>query len=403
MILISFKKNKDLFSPSKIFLITFLIFYLHSFLFKQSFAISSLIILVLLTNSICILKEKNYIFHVKPNIINIIDLNKIIFGIWFLSVPSIFSFLYLVKISGGLDQFMAGYGNRLLDWKGHGIAVILMSWVYVLNLLYFSIILLSRSRKIFWYYICHFILSSVFGLASGSRSTILFLFLNQLIIFHYLKKPVKPIKCFALTLGLVLAGLLLGTVREKGFSTTLDSLKTGDNFSEILNTASFSYGIKPLEVILSADSPNIACGMTFISGFTNFIPRKIWPSKLETGGVYLTKEYLDDEWDGASYMTPTFLGEWILNFGLTSGIIGFIFSSTTISLFLAKIYKSLKHQLSALKNINLVIHLNLYIATVISLTGLQIGEFTNTITNLFFAKILPIILLKNLIMYKKYN
>ena len=68
-------------------------------------------------------------------------------------------------------------------------------------------------------------------------------------------------------------------------------------------------------------SSPVLLGKTYVSAITNLVPRSIWPDKFDTGGIEFNEYYLNDKYEGLSYISPSLFGELVLNFGLQSSII----------------------------------------------------------------------------------
>lgn len=60
-------------------------------------------------------------------------------------------------------------------------------------------------------------------------------------------------------------------------------------------------------------------GKTYLTVFTNFIPRYIYPDKPDTGGISFTKIYTGNKYRGLSNLATDSITEGIVNFGLVMG------------------------------------------------------------------------------------
>jgi len=388
----SFLKNKDIFSPSKIYLFYYFIFFLHSFLPGLPKPVYFLCFLIIFIGFVCALLESKVI---KKKILakHTIDESdkKIPKIIWLFTLIPVCAQIALINSSGGISGFLESYGSRVLAWKGKGIFVILQSTGEVLNLFYFALSLLKpRGRQWWGLFILHTILVLLITGFSGSRTAILGLFAQQMIIFYYLSK-INIWKIASVTGLLLFFAMFLGGIRE-GKIKNLDLSSTENTISEILNLSYFSYGTNPLMLIYNAKNLTLSYGKTFLSILTNLVPRKIWPEKIDSGGVFFTKNYADDMWEGASNLTPTFIGEWIINFGWIFGILGYLLFSTLILFFLVKKYKAFYSKRTQI-SYNQCLRLVFYLSFSWAFSGLIIGEVTNVTINFVLTKIVPILLL----------
>lgn len=93
----------------------------------------------------------------------------------------------------------------------------------------------------------------------------------------------------------------LGAIRNN--VSTSDGFVTVNNISAFdnLELSHFKYGLIPLEIITDASDIDFQYGLTYLSLLTNFIPREIYPEKLDSGGIYFTKKYTGDAWGGFEF------------------------------------------------------------------------------------------------------
>ncbi len=78
-------------------------------------------------------------------------------------------------------------------------------------------------------------------------------------------------------------------------------------------------GLIPLQIIFSEEYRDYRYGETLVTPITNFVPRKIWPDKPESGGVVLTKFAEGRAYTGTSHYSTGMLAESIVNFGYVVG------------------------------------------------------------------------------------
>ena len=390
--------NRDLFSPAKYYLLSFLIFFGSIAGYNQySQAVRLLSLLVLMIGALAAIFESARLPVVK-HFSSTAEPTKelsVLRRIWLFTTIPILAQAYLIVIAGGWTLYLEGYGNRVISLRGYGPAVILMMSISALNLAYLSISLL-RPRSVTWW-LCfglHLGINICLMALTGSRSGILMIFATQLILFNYLVRRIKPQTVVGVCVLLIGLGLLLGILREsKNWLDKIESLDIAIIFDN-LDRVALGYGTQPLQLILDSDSMPLAYGTTFFSVVTNPIPREWWPGKFDSGGVFITKAYADDAWEGASNITPTFLGEWVINFGWGLGIAFYIISSILITHMLFRCYRRMLKGVRGIKTVKVALDLVFYIYTLLAVVGLMVGEVTNVVVYLVLAQLIPIMALR---------
>jgi hypothetical protein len=271
----------------------------------------------------------------------------------------------------------------------------LTATILILNLMYFGIGLTRRRSTVWWMlWGLHLLVVLVMGALSGSRGSILTVFPLQLFLYHYVRRPVKIV--YALPVGVVLVGaaILIGIVRQ-GLRLDEGAVSTGlDTQDQTLSLSIFNYGVLPLKILLHAADLQLANGSTLISVLTNPIPRDLWPDKPDTGGVFFTKVYTGDAWEGASNLTPTFLGEGVINFGWLGGLTFFIVASLMLMLWVVRYYKRIQSRVAGGIDAGIAIDVVLYGLVMWSAVALMVGEVTNTVQNLVMTQLLPALAMK---------
>ena len=121
-------------------------------------------------------------------------------------------------------------------------------------------------------------------------------------------------------------------------------------------------------------------GLTYLTVFTNIIPRAMWPGKPDTGGVILTKEY-KGEFGGTSHTSTGIIPEAIMNFGVPLGIIVGTFQYGALVGGLLLYYIRYRQRLLTNAPYKFIDSVRFaYISW--GMMGLIVGEFTNIIVNL---------------------
>lgn len=390
--------NRDMFSPAKFFLFSFLVFHAGAFSDK-SYELWMLLLLVLMVGATAVMFEAlcpvqrargSALALQKPS-----DARHFLLWIWALSTPGIIGETYLVYSFGGIQGYINVIGNRVIEFRGLGWATTLAATLMTFNLAYFAVGLTRRRSGLWWtFYIAHFLILLVTGLLSGSRGGILTVFAMQLFCYHYIKSRVRLTRALPIAAALLVFAMVLGVVRN-GVKIEGDAFTTGlEGRDEIVEFSTFKYGVVPLQLLLSADHLRLAYGMTMVSLVTNVVPRDWWPDKPESGGIYFTKVYTGDAWDGASNLTPTLLGEGIINFGWTLGIAFFVSVYPALMYFSVKYYRRIVMRLRAAPGAASAIDFVLYVFVLWAVVALMTGEVTNVSLSLALTRIVPIAVLK---------
>lgn len=391
--------NRDTFSPAKFFLFSFLVFHLGALSGTSSYELWMLILLVLLVGMTAVMFEA--LGSVPPAPRDVLNVRKLpdaqffLTWIWLLSLPGILAEVYLVESFGGIQAYVNIMGNRVIEFRGLGWAITLIATLLAFNLAYFAVGLTRRRSRLWWTcYGLHFLILLATGLLSGSRSGILNIFAMQLFCYHYIKRNVRLTRALPIAVALLVFAMVLGVVRNY-VKFENDVLTTGlEGQDQVGGYSTFQYGVLPLHILLDADHLQLAYGMTLVSLVTNVVPRDWWPDKPDTGGVFFTKAYTGDAWDGASNLTPTFLGEGIINFGWACGILFFVFTYPAVMYFLVTYYRRVIMRMRATPGPAAAVDLALYVFVMWAVIALMTGEVTTTILGLLLTRLAPIALLK---------
>lgn len=383
LVLFSILKNKDLFSPAKFYLLNIGIYFAKIFIKEYSIYINLIYAILLFIGFFLI------VFEPKYNIGKMSQQNKEKLplkyhtSIWLLSMIPIMAQMILIKQSGGLGDYINNIGQRVVLWRGKGHILEAIKLFSILNLIYFGIILNNSKLKIEkLLYLFHFVLFIIIGLLSGSRGGLLWNFVYMTILYNYLKKAVKIKRVVFIGIICLFLASILGIARNGYKYSSEYGLKTGLSKSDSkLETKHFEYGINPLEIVFDKNIKELEYGKTYMTVFTNLVPRKIWENKPDTGGLIFTKKYTNDQWGGYSNLATGVIVEGMINFGIELGL---IFSIVQLSVCLSYTLYEYKKKILLKKENNLkrIIGIIIYIYIVTSLPGLVKGEWTNVILDL---------------------
>jgi oligosaccharide repeat unit polymerase len=316
---------------------------------------------------------------------------------WVCTIPGVISQAYLIFLAGGLLEYAAAISRRVVEYQGLGWARLLVSTIFSINIVYYAYGVLTRMPRTWWlFYYVHFAILIAFAAVSGSRSALLNIFLAQMLVWHYGRRAIK-LK-FAAVTALVLIGfaIVLGAVRETTKIEQGEVISTAEDAAVVFRHFSvFSYGVAPIDMLIRSDLRQLQYGSTFLTLITNIIPRPIWPEKPDTGGVFFTKIYANNAWDGLSNMTPTFLGEWVINFGWGIGGLFFVISYSALFFYVirlnSKIFSSVNRSVEMRS-----VFIAKYIFIVLAACALLVGEVTNVILGFVFSQYLPLVAVSTL-------
>ncbi|WP_133511697.1 O-antigen polymerase [Candidatus Thiosymbion oneisti] len=386
--------NSDLCSPTKLYLVHFLVFYLGAWTSPQGIEIWLLMNITLMVGLFsAIIEGHKHTKKLMPNNAKkALEKDKFTFWIWLFTLPALAARLYLVYLFGGIEGYADVLPFRVIEFRGLGWLTSVANTHLVVNLVYFAVgVTGSRNKKWWTGYAIHFFLFVIFGLLSGSRTGVLIILPLLMYLVHYLKRRVSITFFVVVALLSIVSAIIMGVVR-KTYSYHDGQLNLGleDKVISFFDAEGFRYGILPLKILLSEGLKELQLGTTFATIFTNAIPRYIYPEKPDTGGVVFTKLYTGDAWLGASNLTPTFLGEWVINFGWGFGVVFFVVSYSWIMLMMIKQYKRNLYKWTENINRKSAFDATMYIVLLWSMVALMVGESTNVIVRMFVEKIIPL-------------
>jgi oligosaccharide repeat unit polymerase len=340
-IITAYYKNRDLFSPVKFYFIALITYFFDIFLNPQLDEVYFSYFLYLVVGLILIFIEAKMLvnFHSviekfqKRKLPVLHNPIKIFSTILLISIIPIAAQLYLISLMGGIELYFISMKLRVEAWLGLGHIIIFRDLMSIVNLFYFILLICFdfKHKKVFVFlYIVHFMLTIGIGMLSGSRSGILNTFLLNLMIFHYMIKRIKPIFLIPFFIFFLIGASFLEDVREQFRINDIEGVKLVNENSELSetlsNTSTFVYGIIPLNIIYQEKFTSLQYGLTYLTTFSNYIPRNIWPGKPDTGGVIITKFKKKGSYEGTTNYSPGLIVEGIINFGYILGpFIAFLF------------------------------------------------------------------------------
>jgi hypothetical protein len=299
--------------------------------------------------------------------------------VWLLSLIPISIQFWVVYMSGGFMSFIGNLGGRVEWMSGMGPLLIFSRLLPVINMCYVGILFGKRGIGFsnLRLGMLHTLLCVGNGLLAGSRSSSMFPIVFAVIAYHYCRKRFSVLILFCLCVGFTVLAAYLGAVRETLKVDSGEIILAKEEGASDYRWSNFVYGLMGVDVVSEAGVKHPRYGMTYLTAFTNFVPRRIWPGKPDTGGVVFTKEFLGDMWGGASYATPGLFGEAMMNFDLNSGLIVGICLLLLCFGFNCLLYKLVIRRGVNNERSNLWYYVVLYFSGIQFTNGLLVGEFAN--------------------------
>lgn len=396
-IIVAVSSNEDMLSPAKLYLVTFAMFHAGALYTNISLLAAGMIFLVLAVGFVLTFYEGQLAQHLPPmrkrwRLIDPSQTPDFSKALWVMTAPAVLAQLFMIQQFGGITGYIDSLGTRVVDWAGYGWARTLINLIVPLNLIYFALGLQTRRDRRWWsLYLVHFLIVLALGALSGSRGGLLTVFVIQLLLFHYLRSPVKGRTAAILATSLVASALVLGVVRN-GVRFEDGALVFGTfNQQSEASLSSFNSGVMAMKIITETPYMALAHGSTFVSVLTNAIPRAMWPGKPDPGGVFFTKNYTGDAWLGFSNLAPTFLGEFLINYGWAGGVIGFALVYSLIMICTVRYYRRIRMRLQGMLTPAMAVDTVVYLVLAWAAVALMVGETTNVVVNTVFSQLLPIL------------
>ncbi|WP_335911635.1 O-antigen polymerase [Shewanella indica] len=387
---LSLLSTKDVFSPAKIYLAVIFVFFGDS-IFSNSKDVSfELVISIIFIFGFLLIIAEKLGFKIKNNKFKSESFETlpkaIVYKLWFLTlIPVVAQILFIYQM-GGITGYFISIGERVYAWKGFGVYLLLIRLISIISYCYFYYMMIhvsNRKNKIF--FLLHFLIFISLALLSGSRSMLLWNLVYMVILFHYMRHRVNFGKAL-LSFGVVVfLAMMLGAIRD-GYKMDDNGFSTGVDFSEkLLNMANFTYGTKPIHLLLDInDGYDYSMGKTYLTIFSNLVPRGLWPDKPDPGGIVFTRDILGDPFGGFSYYSTGIFGEAFINFGLVFGSIFAVVQLFILYLFFAKYISSVNNSKEISKYRNLI---GYYPFLLLGIPAYLYAEFTTNTLSMFFFKI----------------
>src|SRR6266446_5835040 len=193
--------NRDLFSPTKLYLLTLCVCFLDIFLTPYRIEICCIYVGFLLVAVILVAYESTISLsfrrliqdHKKKPGSRSVSARRIVVIIWLLTSIPVFSIAYLVMLFGGLRSYLDQLAVRALAFRGlNSFSEPAINLISLLTVLYFGVGLIEKRRTSWWIcYSMHFTIAVTILSMSGSRRYFLMPLVMMLATSHYLKSEVS--------------------------------------------------------------------------------------------------------------------------------------------------------------------------------------------------------------------
>ena len=391
LVLIAMRKNPDIFSPAKFYLLFSVFFYLNIYVADVKIETLMCYFILIQIVGICALLEKKLPYKLNINSDSILSYEAVLWG---LTLPPLIIMYSYINDAGGVLEYLGILALRVQAWSGQGPLTMVLNWMPTINLVYFGYFISNKDKGFYkkFRYALHFALFVLIGLLTGSRSYVGISILGMVVVWAYVKGLPKTRNIVLVAFVLTVFAGYMGAVRNTyGEGMTFDSLANSLAASNF-EGAQMSYGVDPLEIIFSTPEKPPLLGLTYLTLATNLIPRYYWPSKPDTGGLIFTKEYTDDQ-SGLSFYATGAITEAIMNFGKIAGLGFGIFE--ILILFISGSLAYNKYFCIMIKNggsVSILFIIGFYYL-ILSFSKISYGEFTDVFQALFMFNLLPLILI----------
>ena len=380
----SYWSNRDLFSPTKLYLVTLCVCFLDIFLTPYRIEICCIFVGLLLVPLVLVAYESGIAgqfrrliqSHKKRAASPPLPAGRMVLLIWLLTIGPVLSITYLVSLFGGLKNYLDQLAVRALALRGlNTLTEPAIDLISLLTVLYFGIGLIEKRRASWWMcYALHFTIAVTILSMSGSRRYFLMPLVMMLATAHYVRAEISIKRACGVLALLLVATSLFGMLRmgRRGQEFLTRDL---DVYELESLTYHFKYGLIPLEVILSADVIDLHYGSTFVAAITNLIPRPLWPGKPDSASLVITKEYLGDPWLGTGNISAGLLAESIMNFGFVIGIcVSFVILLVGMGFLMCRYAKVLSFMRFSNRSVSGLFELIRYLNIALAITGLITWE-----------------------------
>lgn len=306
-----------------------------------------------------------------------------------ISLISILSFLLILKLSGGASAYFLNIKNAMVELTT-GSSFLFMA------------VILSKIPLLIWF--CYslkynrfppiFFIFTIFvfllHLSLGERGPFVFLIVSLFVCYHYVKKKVRPVLMFSVTLLLMIFLTFYLKYRElTGINDNLKKIELQGTFftANLYNhfIANFDYLLRVKDIVKYVpDKVDYQYGKTFINLMFKPIPSRIWAEKPESAAIIITRKIYPKVYVNKVTFVPSLIGELYLNFHVIGIMSGMLLFGVIMKSFLV-----------LLKNNHMNLNFIVFYATIVpAILGQIRGDFAIVSTWLIFNLVFLIIALK---------
>jgi oligosaccharide repeat unit polymerase len=230
--------------------------------------------------------------------------------------------LYIYFSAFGGVSYYVNYviTKEVIGYSGYGwakeIGILLLTTA---NYIYFTSVLKEKGLLYKLGFIVHLLVCIMLLMPFYGRANILNILLTLLIIKNYYSSRISNVKIIASLLILLTVAYFGVYMRYRPGSVKGGWEQAGEHFelAEALEARGgfgeyFDYTVEVFRLV--PDPLEYKYGMTYLTFFTNLVPRKIWPGKFESAATFFSQVHQDIQYTGISQVPCTALGEAYLNF-----------------------------------------------------------------------------------------
>lgn len=236
-------------------------------------------------------------------------------------LPAIISVFFILKIltQANLAELLI---NRIEAFRGLGGILLLSNLFIFIALFLFVKYFYTRKHKYLFLYLCTVLFMLALFTAIGSRNSFFIFIITNMCFYFIIGGRLSFFRITAYGMALLLIFTFVGLIRVR-----LGNIENIDVFSSLISNLVESlisvFGTDEMfRYILEHEFNDWQFGTTFLAGFSNFIPRGIWPDKPLGAGPLITNFINPGSYgiglSGISSYTTGIITEAYMNFGYFS-------------------------------------------------------------------------------------
>lgn len=237
-----------------------------------------------------------------------------------------------VYLLGGLSALFKGIGDRIIAFAGLNYFIQALLLLLVVSLMWWSHLLITGKLKNAWFWVYTILAISLTSL-TGNKSTILVFFLAATLMYHLLRREIRPLRAVLGGIGvfslIVAIGLFTREYLVVGYFPTLDPRDISGSLQFWLERELGGNFMQIQILTVLADRVPVQLpyqwGLTYLSLLTMPIPRALWAGKLTTSPGVFTMAAWPALWlTQDTTIPPGLVGEMYMNFGFPGIALGML-------------------------------------------------------------------------------